>query len=74
MSSKISTGGKEARLKEEGGGGGKGGQMGWPYRCLLPPADTQALWDFTLGLQSGRTGTWPYQKPEPEFEFSAKRR
>ena len=51
MSSKISTGGKEARLKEEGGGGGKGGQTGWPYRCLLPPADTQALWDFSLGFQ-----------------------
>ena len=51
MSSKISKGGKEARLKEEGGGGRKGGQKGWPYRPLLPPADTQALWDFTLGLQ-----------------------
>ena len=49
--SKISKGGKEARLKEEWGGGGKGGQKGWPYRHLLPPADTQVLWDFTLGLQ-----------------------
>ena len=38
-------------MKEEGGGGGRGGQKGWPYRCLLPPADTQVLWDFTLGLQ-----------------------
>ena len=28
MSSKISKGGKEARLKEGGGGGGKGGQRG----------------------------------------------
>ena len=62
MSSKISTGGKEARLKEEGGGGGKGGQMGWPYRCLLPPADTQALWDFTLGLQ--RREDWNLALPE----------
>ena len=41
--SKISTGGKDAKLKEDGGGGGRGGQKGWPYRCLLPPADTQAL-------------------------------
>ena len=40
---KISKGGKEARLKEEGGGGGRGGQKGWPYRHLLPPVDTQAL-------------------------------
>ena len=32
-----------------------GSQKGWPYRCLLPPADPQALWDFTLGFQ-GREG------------------
>ena len=62
MSSTISTGGKEARLKEEGGGGGKGGQTGWPYRCLLPPADTQALWDFSLGLQ--RREDWNLALPE----------
>ena len=49
-SSEISKGGKEARLKEEGGGGGRGGRKGWPYRHLLPSTDTQALWDFTLGL------------------------
>ena len=48
-SSNIPKGGNEARLKEEGGGGGRGGKKGWPYRCLLPPADTQALRDFTLG-------------------------
>ena len=51
LASKISKGGKEARLKEEGGGGGRRGQKWWPYKRLLPPADTQALWDFTLGLQ-----------------------
>ena len=50
---------KEARLKEKEGGGGRGGQKGWPYRCLLPPTDTQALWDFSLGSRKGRTGTWP---------------
>ena len=38
--SKISKGGKEVRLKEEGGGGGRGAQKGWPYRHLLPPEDT----------------------------------
>ena len=38
-SSKISQGGNEARLKEEG----KGRGQRWPYGCLLPPADAQAL-------------------------------
>ena len=57
-SSKISKEGKEARLKE-GGGGRRGGQKGWPYRHLLPPADTQA-W----ASREGRTGTRPYQKSD----------
>ena len=43
LTSKISKAGKEARLKEEAGGGGRGGRKGWPYRRLLPPADTQVL-------------------------------
>ena len=55
MSSKISKGGKEARLKEGGGGGGRGGQKGRTYRRLLPPADTQALQDFSLGFQKRET-------------------
>ena len=55
-------GGKEARLKEEGGGGGRWGQKGWPYRRLLPPTDAQALWDFTLGLQ--RRENWNSALPE----------
>ena len=59
--SKISKGGKGARLKEEGGGGGRGGE-GWPYRRLLPPTDTQALWDFSLGLQ--RREDWNSALPE----------
>ena len=49
-------------MKEEGGAGGRGGQKGWPYRRLLPPADTQALWDFTLGLQ--RREDWDSALPE----------
>ena len=51
LTTKISKGGKEARLKEEGERGGRGGRKRWPYRHLLTPADTQVLWDFTLGLQ-----------------------
>ena len=38
-------------MKEEGK---EGGQKGWPYGCLLPPADAQVLWDFSLGFQEGR--------------------
>jgi len=60
--SEISKGGKDARLKEEGGGGGRGGQKGLPYRHLLSPADTQALWDFALGLQ--RREDWNLALPE----------
>ena len=70
MSSKISKGGEEARLKGGGGGGEKGGQKGWPYRRLLPPADTQAIWDFPLDFQ--RREDW--NSALPEFELSAKRR
>ena len=62
LTTKISKGGKEARLKEEGGRGGRGGRKRWPYRCLLPPTDTQALWDFSLGLQ--RRENWNSALPE----------
>ena len=62
LTSNISKGGKEARLKEEGGGGGRGGRKGWPYRRLLPPTDTQMLWDFSLGLQ--RREDWNSALPE----------
>ena len=40
LTSKMSKAGKEARLKEEAGGGGRGGRKGWPYRRPLPPTDT----------------------------------
>ena len=62
LTSKISKGGKEARLKEEGERGGRGGRKRWPYRRLLPPTDTQALWDFFLGLQ--RREDWNSALPE----------
>jgi len=60
--SKISKGGKEAKLKEERVGGGRGGKMGGLTHCLLPPADTQALQDFTLALQ--RREDWNSVPPE----------
>ena len=53
-------------------------KKGWPYRHFLPPADTQVLQDFPPGLQ--RREDWNsaltrnQTRPEPEFEFSAKRR
>ena len=62
LTSKISKEGKEVRLKEKGGGGGSGGRKGWSYRHLLPPTDTQALWDFSQGLQ--RREDWNSALPE----------
>jgi len=53
-------------LKEEVGGGRRGGQKGWPYRHFMPPADTQVLRDFTLGLQ--RTEDWILALPETRPE------
>ena len=50
------------KKKREEGGGRRRGQKGWPYRRLLPPTDTQALWDFALGLQ--RRENWNSALPE----------
>ena len=52
-------------MKDEG----SGGKRGWPYRHLLPPADAQALRDFSLGFQEGRTGTRPYQKLDTRYQI-----
>ena len=73
MSLKISKGGKEARLKEEGGGGGKGGQKGWPSSRLLPPADTQALQDFSLGFQRREDWNSDLSETRPENSSSLPR-
>ena len=53
-------------MKEEGEGSRRGGQKGWPYRCLLLTADTQALQGFTLGLQ-GREN-WNLALPETRLD------
>ena len=77
MFSKISKGGKEARLKEGGGGGRGGGQKGWPYRRLLPPADTRALRDFPLGFQKRETrdnaGTHKHGEPKTNTRTDKRR-
>ena len=67
-------GGKEARLKkkgEEAGGRGKRGGLTDVSCHLQIPRRYGA---FPWASREGRTGTRPYQKSEPEFEFSAKRR
>ena len=48
-------------------------QTGWPYRRLLPPAETQALWDLTLGLQrrEDRNSALPEIRPEQNQNLSS---
>ena len=48
--------------KKKGEEAGEGEWKGWPYRRLLPPTDTWALWDFPLGLQ--RREDWNSALPE----------
>ena len=45
------------------------GQKTWPYRRLLPPADTQALQDFPLGFQ--KREDWNSALPETRPENSS---
>ena len=71
---KCSKGGQVERRGERRWGGR---QMGWTYRCLLPCADAQALWDFPWasrkeGLELSPTSI--PNRPEPEFEFSVNTR
>ena len=72
LTSKISKGGKEARLKEEGGGGGRGGQKGGLTDISCHLQIPRHYGTFPWASREGRTGSRPYQKSEPEFEFSAK--
>ena len=61
------------KKKREEGGGRRRGQKGWPYRRLLPPADTQVLWDFTLGLRSREdwNSALPGIRPEQNQNLSS---
>lgn len=78
LTSKISKGGKEARLKEEEGGGGRVGAEG----VALQTSPATYRYPGVMGLYPGppeKGGlelgpTRNQTRPEPEFEFSAKRR
>ena len=59
------------KKKEEVGDGGKRGGL-TDISCHLQIFRHYRT--FPWAFREGRTGTWPYQKSEPEFEFSAKRR
>ena len=79
LTTKISKGGKEPRLKEEGGGGGRGADRGGLTDISCHLQIPRCYGTFPWASREGRTGTRPYQKSdqtraEPEFEFSAKRR
>ena len=64
LTSKISKGGKEARLKEEGGGGGKVGERGGLTDISCHLQIPRCYGTFPWASREGRTGTWPYQKSE----------
>ena len=76
--SKISKGGKEASLKEEGGGGGRGGAKG----VALQTSPATYRYPGVMGLfpgppEKGGLELGPTRnqtRPEPEFEFSAERK
>ena len=51
-----------------------GGKRGGPTDVSCYPQIPRRYGTFPWASREGRTGTWPYQKSEPEFEFSAKRR
>ena len=61
LTSKISREERKPGGRKKGEEAG-GGRKGWRYRHLLPPTDTQALWDFSLGLQ--RSEDWNSALPE----------
>ena len=55
-------GGKEARLKEEGGGGGRRGRKGGLIDVSCHLQMLRRYGTFPWASREGRTGTWPCQK------------
>ena len=66
MSSKISKGRKEARLKE-GGGHRKGGKRGGLTYVSCHLQTPRHYGTFPWASRKGRTGTRPYQKPDQKI-------
>ena len=66
LTSKISREERKPGGRKKGEEVGEAGRKGWPYRRLLPPTDTQALWDFSLGLQ--RREDWNSDLPQIRLE------
>ena len=64
LTSKISKGGKEARLKEEGGGGGRGGKRGGLTEVSCHLQIARCYGTLPWASRKGRTGTRPYQKSD----------
>ena len=65
LTSKISKGGKEARLKEEGGGGGRvGGERGGLTDVSCHLQTPRHYGTFPWASREGRTGTRHYQKSD----------
>ena len=62
LTSKISKGGKEARLKEEGGGGRRRGRKGGLIDVSCHLQMLRRYGTFPWASREGRTGTWPCQK------------
>ena len=61
---RFSKGGKEARLKEEGGGGGRGGQKGGLIHVSCHLQIPRHYRTLPWASREGRTGTRSYQKPD----------
>ena len=56
--------GRKVRLKEEGGGGGRGGKRGGLTDVSCHLKIPRHYGTLPWASREGRTGTWPYQKSE----------
>ena len=64
LTTKISKGGKEPRLKEEGGGGGRGADRGGLTDISCHLQIPRHYGTFPWASREGRTGTRPYQNSD----------
>ena len=61
-------------MKKKGEEAGEGGKRGGLTDISCHLQISKCYRNFTWASREGRTETRPYQKSEPEFEFSAKKR